>query len=809
MEMQVRSNDIQVNVEDEMRKSYMDYAMSVIIGRALPDARDGLKPVHRRILYAMNDLGLQRNKPFKKSARVVGDVIGKYHPHGDTAVYDAIVRMAQDFSLRSPLIDGQGNFGSMDGDPAAAMRYTEVRMTRISSELLADLEKETVEFVPNYDETLEEPSVLPAKVPNLLLNGSSGIAVGMATNIPPHNLEEVVDALIVLVKNPETEVDELLKIITGPDFPTGGFIYGREGIISAYRTGRGILQLRARAFIEKKKTGERESIVISEIPFQVNKARLVEKIAELVQNKKIEGISDIRDESDREGVRVVIDLKKDEISKVILNKLYKLTQMQVTFGIIFLAIVDGGPRVLNLKEILEHFISFRKEIVTRRTAFDVKKAEQRAHILEGLKAALDHLDSVIKLIRKSESPVEAKNNLMKSFNLSEIQAQAILDMRLQRLTALERDKINAEHLETTELIEKLRQILENERLVLEIIVEELQELKEKYGDPRRTEIVEQSEEINIEDMIVEEQMVITVSSSGYIKRNPITLYRTQLRGGKGVTGMTTKEEDFVENLFVASTHAYILVFTDKGKAYWIKTYEIPQAGRSARGKAIVNLLNISADESISAVLPVGSFEEGGYVVMATKNGIIKKTELKAYSRPRANGIAAITIEQDDALIGVDITDGDREIFLGTKLGMAIRFREQDVRPTGRVSRGVRGIRLKKDDEVVGMEVLRGDSTLLTIAERGYGKRSRAFEYRRQSRGGKGIITIKTFERNGNVVGVKQVTEEDNLMIITSKGKIIRIAVHNISVIGRNTKGVRLISVEKDERVVGVTRLAEE
>jgi len=808
MGMQIRSNDIQVNVEDEMRKSYMDYAMSVIIGRALPDARDGLKPVHRRILYAMNDLGLQRNKPFKKSARVVGDVIGKYHPHGDTAVYDAIVRMAQDFSLRSPLIDGQGNFGSMDGDSAAAMRYTEVRMTRISSELLADLEKETVEFVPNYDETLEEPSVLPAKVPNLLLNGSSGIAVGMATNIPPHNLEEVVDALIVLVKNPETKADELLKIIPGPDFPTGGFIYGREGIVSAYRTGRGILQLRARAFIEKKEKGERESIVISEIPFQVNKARLVEKIAELVQNKKIEGISDIRDESDREGVRVVIDLKKDEISNVILNKLYKLTQMQVTFGIIFLAIVDGGPRILNLKEILEHFISFRKEIITRRTAFDLKKAEQRAHILEGLKAALDHLDSVIKLIRKSESPVEAKNNLMKSFNLSEIQAQAILDMRLQRLTALERDKINAEYLETIKLIEKLRQILENERLVLEIIVEELQELKEKYGDPRRTEIVEQSEEINIEDMIVEEQMVITVSSSGYIKRNPITLYRTQLRGGKGVTGMTTKEEDFVENLFVASTHAYILVFTDKGKVYWIKTYEIPQAGRSARGKAIVNLLNISQDENVSAVLPVGSFEEGGYVVMATKNGIIKKTELKAYSRPRANGIAAITIEQDDALIGVDITDGNREIFLGTKLGMAIRFREQDVRPTGRVSRGVRGITLRKDDEVVGMEVLRGDSTLLTIAERGYGKRSNAFEYRRQSRGGKGIITIKTSERNGNVVGIKQVTEEDNLMIITSKGKIIRIAVHKISVIGRNTKGVRLISVEDDERVVGVTRLAE-
>jgi DNA gyrase subunit A len=807
--MQIRSNDIQINIEDEMRKSYLDYAMSVIIGRALPDARDGLKPVHRRILYAMNDMGLQWNKSYKKSARLVGDVIGKYHPHGDTAVYDATVRMAQNFSLRSPLVDGQGNFGSMDGDPPAAMRYTEVRMTQISSELLADLEKDTVDFVPNYDGTLEEPSVLPTKVPNLLLNGSSGIAVGMATNIPPHNLGELADALIAMVRNPEIDVNELIKIIPGPDFPTGGFIYGKEGIVSAYKTGRGILKIRAKAFIEKQAKGDRESIIISEIPFQVNKARLIEKIAELVHNKRIEGISDIRDESDRDGVRVVIDLKKDEISRVILNNLFKLTQMQIVFGIIFLAIAEGRPRVLNLKEMLEYFIGFRKEVITRRTAFELKKAENRAHILEGLKIALENLDAIIQLIRKSESPSAAKYNLMDKFNLTEVQSQAILDMRLQRLTALERDKITAEYAETIKLIEKLRQILENDSLVLEIIVEELKELKDKYSDPRRTEIIDESQDINIEDMIVEEQMVVTVSNSGYIKRNPVSLYRTQLRGGKGVTGMTTKEEDFVEKLFVASTHAYILVFTDKGKVYWIKTYEIPQAGRAARGKAIVNLLNISSDENISAVLPVSSFEEEGFVVMATKKGIIKKTELKAYSRPRTNGIAAIVIEPGDSLIGVDITNGNREIFLGTKKGMAIRFKEQDARPIGRVSRGVKGITLGKDDEVVGMEILSGDATVLTVTERGYGKRSNVSEYRRQSRGGKGIITIKTDQRNGNVVGIRQVVEEDNIMMITSKGKIIRINVKNISVIGRNTKGVTLINVEPDERVVGMTRLADD
>jgi DNA gyrase subunit A len=809
MTVEVRSQDIQVNIEDEMRKSYLDYAMSVIVGRALPDARDGLKPVHRRILFAMHDMGLESSKSYKKSARVVGDVIGKYHPHGDSAVYDAIVRMAQDFSMRNPLVDGQGNFGSMDGDPPAAMRYTEVRMTKIAGELLADIEKETVDFSATYDGTLEEPTVLPARVPNLLLNGSSGIAVGMATNIPPHNLVELCDGLIALIHNPEMTVEELMQIIPGPDFPTGAFIYGREGIESAYRTGRGILKMRAKAFIEKKQKGDKESIVISEIPFQVNKARLIEKIAELVQEKKIEGIADIRDESDREGVRVVIDLKKDEISRVILNNLYKHTQMESAFGIILLAIVEGKPQVLTLKELLEHFVAFRKEVITKRTVFDLRKAEARAHILEGLKIALDNIDEIVQLIRSSASPAEAKANLLSRFGLTDIQAQAILEMRLQRLTGLERDKINEEYLSIIKLIERLRQILENERLVQELIVEELQEIKEKYGNKRRTEIVPTSKEISIEDMIVEEQMVVTVSSSGYIKRNPVSLYRTQLRGGKGVTGMTTKEEDIVETVFVASTHDYILVFTDKGKVYWIKTYEIPQASRAARGKAIVNLLNLASGETIAAVLPVSNFEGGGFIVMATRNGTIKKTELSAYSNPRANGIIAITIDEGDRLISVNVTDGNREIFLGSKLGMAIRFKEENVRSMGRTATGVRGIALEEGDEVVAMEILRGDATLLSITERGYGKRSNIAEYRRQSRGGKGIITIKTDERNGNVVGIKQVMEEDNIMIITSKGKLIRIDMKNVSVIGRNTKGVRLINVEEGERVVGVTKVAED
>ncbi len=802
------ANIVPVNIEDEMRKSYMDYAMSVIIGRALPDVRDGLKPVQRRILYAMEDMGLQWNKQYKKSARLVGDVIGKYHPHGDSAVYEAIVRMAQDFSLRNPLVDGQGNFGSMDGDPPAAMRYTEIKMARVASEMLADIDKETVNFTGNYDNSLQEPVILPSKVPNLLINGSAGIAVGMATNIPPHNLSEVVDALIALIDNPDIAISELMTFLPGPDFPTGGFVHGKEGLKDAYETGRGSIQLRARSFIEKRKKGDREDIIISEIPFQVNKARLIERIAELVQEKKIEGIADVRDESDRDGMRIVIELKKDGIGSVILNQLYKLTPMQTSFGIILLAIVDNQPQILSLKEILEHFIEFRKEIITRRTQFDLRKAEERAHILEGLKIAIDHLDAIIKLIRSSQSPAEAKERLMQEFQLSDVQAQAILDMRLQRLTALERDKINEEYLETIKLMEKLRHILENERLVLEIIIEELKALKEKFGDARRTELIEKTEEIRLEDLIVEEQMVVTVSNTGYIKRNAISLYRTQGRGGKGVTGMTTKEEDFVETLFVASTHDYVLIFTNRGKVYWLKVYEIPEAGRAARGKAIVNLVKLSPGESTSAILPVSGFEEGNYVVMATQKGVVKKTDLSAYSHPRADGIIATVIDPGDSLIDAKLTDGSKEIFLGTKKGLAIRFNEQDVRPMGRVSRGVRGMSLEDDDEVVGMEVLSGDATILTITEHGYGKRTQSSEYRIQGRRGKGIITIKTSERNGAVVGMKQVTNEDNLMIITSTGKIIRIAVAKISVIGRNTQGVRLINIDKDEKVVGVARLAE-
>ena len=802
------ANIVPVNIEDEMRKSYMDYAMSVIIGRALPDVRDGLKPVQRRILYAMDDMGLQWNKQYKKSARLVGDVIGKYHPHGDSAVYEATVRMAQDFSLRNPLVDGQGNFGSMDGDPPAAMRYTEIKLARIASEMLADIDKETVNFTGNYDNSLQEPVILPSKVPNLLINGSAGIAVGMATNIPPHNLGEVVDALVALIDNPEISIRELMKLLPGPDFPTGGFVHGKEGLKDAYETGRGTIQLRARSFIEKRKKGDREDIVISEIPFQVNKARLIERIAELVQEKKIEGIADVRDESDRDGVRIVIELKKDGIGSVILNQLYKLTPMQSSFGIMLLAIVDNQPQILTLKEILEHFIEFRKEIITRRTQFDLRKAEERAHILEGLKIAIDHLDAIIKLIRSSQSPAEAKERLMQEFKLSDVQAQAILDMRLQRLTALEREKINAEYLETIKLMEQLRHILESERLVLEIIVDELKALKEKFGDARRTELIDKTEEIRLEDLIVEEQMVVTVSNTGYIKRNAISLYRTQGRGGKGVTGMTTKEEDFVETLFVASTHDYVLICTNRGKVYWLKVYEIPEAGRAARGKAIVNLVKLSPGESPAAILPVSGFEEGKYVVMATQKGVVKKTDLSAYSHPRADGIIATVIEPGDSLIDAKLTDGNKEIFLGTKNGLAIRFNEQDVRSMGRVSRGVRGMSLAKDDEVVGMEILSGDATILTITEHGYGKRTRSSEYRIQGRGGKGIITIKTSERNGAVVGIKQVTNEDNLMMITSTGKIIRIAVSKLSVIGRNTQGVRLINIDKDEKVVGVARLAE-
>jgi DNA gyrase subunit A len=805
---ELKSQQIPVNIEDEMKKSYMDYAMSVIVGRALPDIRDGLKPAHRRSLYAMHDMGNFWNKPYKKSARIVGDVIGKYHPHGDSAAYDTIVRMAQSFSLRYPLIDGQGNFGSQDGDPPAAMRYTEIRMDEITSELLSDLDKETVDFVPNYDGTLQEPTILPAKFPNLLVNGSSGIAVGMATNIPPHNLTEVIDGVTALVKNPDLSVEELMAIIPGPDFPTAGFIYGRAGIRDAYRTGRGILQLRARAFIEKNKKGDRESIIISEIPYQVNKARLIERIAELVQEKKIEGISDLRDESDREGVRVVIELKRKEIAEVVLNQLYQRTQMQITFGIIMLALVNNQPEVLTLKEQLGHFIDYRKVVIARRTAFELKKAEHRAHILEGLRIAINNLDKIISLIRASANPAAAKEGLMKNFELSELQAQAILDMRLQRLTALERGKIDKEYEELTTLIKKLKEILDKKELVREIIVEELTQIKEKYGDKRRTEIIDKEAEINLEDMIIEEDMVVTISHNGYIKRNPISLYRSQRRGGKGVTGMTTRQEDFVEHLFVASTHSHILFFTNTGKVFWQKVYELPQAGRAAMGKAIVNLLHLEPEEKIAAILPVREFTEGKYVIMATSRGLIKKTSLMAYSRPRAGGIIALAIDKGDELIAARLTDGNQEILLASKEGKAIRFKEQEARAMGRTARGVKGMTVGESDELIGMESLGEGAAILTVTENGFGKRTSTSEHRVQGRGGMGVITIRTNERNGNVIGMTQVTDEDEVMLITNHGKIIRMKITGISVIGRNTQGVKLIGVEKDEKVVGVARLAE-
>jgi DNA gyrase subunit A len=811
MPAQMVQNRIPVRLEEEMQKSYMDYAMSVIIGRALPDVRDGLKPVHRRVLYAMYDLSNDWNKPYKKSARIVGDVIGKYHPHGDLAVYDSLVRMAQDFSLRYPLIDGQGNFGSVDGDPPAAMRYTEVRMARFAGELLADIEKETVDFVSNYDGSLMEPSLLPARIPNLLVNGASGIAVGMATNIPPHNLREVIDAVIAVIKNSEISPEELSEIIPGPDFPTGGFILGRAGIREAYLSGKGMIQLRARALIERQKRTDRESIVITEIPYQVNKAKLLEKIAELVQERKIEGISDLRDESDREGMRMVIELKRDAVAQVVLNQLFKHTQMQVTFGIILLAIVHGQPQMLHIKDLLQQFINHRKEVVTRRSQFELGKAEANAHILEGLKTALDNLDRVISLIRSSKAPKDAKEGLMTKFSLSEAQAQAILEMRLQRLTNLEREKINEDYKELIKVIARLREILSNERLLLNLIIEELQEIRDRYGDERRTQIIEEAQEINLEDLIVEEDMVVTISHSGYIKRNAISLYRSQRRGGRGKMGMTTKEEDFVEQLFVASTHSSILFFTDSGKVLWLKVHEIPQGGRIARGKAIVNLLNISGEEKITAILPVRAFEEGKYVIMTTQKGVVKKTDLMSYSHPRTGGIIALTLDPGDELISACLTDGTKEILLSSREGKAIRFAEEEVRAIGRTARGVKGIRLSKDDFLVSMGVITPGTlgaAILSVTENGFGKRTPIDGYPLQNRGGKGVITIKTTPRNGKLVGVQQITEQDDVMLITDKGKIIRLRGEEISVIGRNTQGVKLIELEAGERVMAVTRLAE-
>jgi DNA gyrase subunit A len=799
---------IEVNIEEEMKRSYIDYAMSVIIGRALPDIRDGLKPVHRRVVYAMYDLKNTHEKPYKKSARIVGDVIGKYHPHGDTAVYDAIVRMAQDFSMRYPLIDGQGNFGSLDGDSPAAMRYTEIRLHRLAEELLSDIEKETVDFGQNYDESLQEPLVLPTRFPNLLLNGSSGIAVGMATNIPPHNLEELIDALILLIGKQDITVDELMEIIPGPDFPTGGFVYGKEGIVSAYKTGRGIIQIRARAIIEKKSKGDRESIVITETPYQVNKAKLMEKISELVREKRIDGISEFRDESDRDGTRIVIDLKKDEIADVVLNQLYKHTQMQVSFGIILLTIDAGQPRILDLKTILEKFVDYRKEVVIRKTRYDLRKAEDRSHILQGLKKALENLDEIISIIRGSKAPKEAKESLMLRFKLSEKQSQAILDMRLQRLTALERERVLDEHKELLKLISNLKAILNDDTLVLDIIVKELDEIKERFGNKRRTEIIDRGADFSSEDLIIEENMVVAITHRGYIKRNPTSIYRSQKRGGKGLLGIGVVEEDFVEHLFVASTHDYLLIFTGSGKMYWLKVHEIPQAGRMSKGKAIVNLLNIEKEEKISAILPISEFKEGQYVVMATRKGIVKKTPLLAFSHPRSRSIIAMSIEKDDCLISAHITSGSQDIFLGSRNGKAIRFHENELRPMGRQARGVKGISTAEGDEVVGMEILNKGKTILTVTENGYGKRTPTEAYRSQKRGGMGVITIRTTDRNGRVVVLMQVDEDDGLMLITDKGRVIRINAMGISVVGRSTQGVKLIGGQNGERVVDAAKMAE-
>jgi DNA gyrase subunit A len=808
METSDRPHKLPVNIEDEMRQSYMDYAMSVIVGRALPDARDGLKPVHRRAFYSMYDLNNDWNRPYKKSARIVGDVIGKYHPHGDAAVYDTIVRLAQDFSMRYPLVDGQGNFGSVDGDPPAAMRYTEIRLQRLAGELLADIDKETVDFVPNYDDTLSEPSVLPARLPNLLVNGSSGIAVGMATNIPPHNLSEVADALIALIDNPQLTVADLMRFIPGPDFPTAGFVCGREPIREAYETGKGILQVRGRTFMESDERTGRTSIIVNEIPYQVNKTRLIERIAELVNERRIEGVSDLRDESDREGMRIVVELRRDADADVVLNQLFKLTPMQESFGVIMLAIVDGRPRLLSLKDALQVFLEHRKEVITRRTVFELRKAEERRHVLEGLRTAIEHLDAVLELIRKAPDVATARRGLQQQFQMSEIQAQAVLDMRLQRLTSLERDKILEEHKQTLELIDRLQKILADEREVMKLVAEGLRELKASYGDARRTEIVDAAAEISLEDMIAEEDMVVTVSYQGYIKRNAVGLYRAQRRGGRGKVGASVRDADFIANLFVASTHSYLLFFTTVGRVYWRKVHEIPQAGRATRGKAIVNLLNLGPGERVSAFLPVREFKEGHYVVFSTSRGLIKKTDLMAYSNPRPSGIIAIALEEGDGVIGVRMTDGTQELILSTRGGQAIRFREGDVRPMGRDTYGVKGITLEQGDEVVAMDVLAPGASLLAVSERGYGKRSAMGDYRLQTRGGKGIITMRTTEKTGTVAGVLMVTDEDQVILVTDRGKVIRIRMGEIRVIGRNTQGVRLIDLEDEERVSSVARLAE-
>jgi DNA gyrase subunit A len=797
---------VPVSIEEEMKVSYLDYAMSVIIGRALPEVRDGLKPVQRRILYAMFREGLLPGKKYSKSAGVVGEVLKKYHPHGDTAVYDALVRLAQDFNMRYPLVDGQGNFGSVDGDPPAAYRYTEARLTALAEELLSDIDKDTVGFIPNFDETTQEPIVLPSRVPNLIVNGSSGIAVGMATNIPPHNLGEIIDGLVMLLENPQAGLEDLMSYIKGPDFPTGGIIHGTDGIIQAYNGGRGLIKVRAKARIEREHRGG-ENIIITELPYQVNKARLIEKIAELVRGKKIEGISELRDESDRDGIRVVMELKRGEMAQVVLNNLYKHTQMETTFGIIMLTLVNGQPRVLDLKKILAYFLRHRRDVVLRRTRFELRKAEERAHILEGLKIALDHLDEIISLIKKSTTPNEAKIGLMRDYPLSEIQAQAILDMKLQRLTGLEREKIMKEFGDILKDIERLKAILGSGALVSQIIKEELLAIRSRYADERKTEITSETKEISIEDLITDEEMVVTLSHQGYIKRNPSSAYRSQRRGGKGLIGMETKEEDFVKDLFIGATHDYMLFFSNLGRLYWLKTYQIPEAGRAAKGKALVNLLALSEGERITTAFPVRDFKEG-FLVMFTKNGIVKKTALEKYSNPRGKGIIAITIETDDELIAVRKTDGKSDLIIGTRNGLSIRFNEEDVRGTGRTSMGVKGIRLMKGDTVVSAEVAEEKTAILTVTEKGLGKRSNIADYRVQGRGGKGVISIKTTEKSGKAVCLMQVRDEDEVVMITSSGKLIMTLAGNISLLGRNTQGVKLMDVEGEDKIVSIGRVAE-
>jgi DNA gyrase subunit A len=798
-----------IAIEKELRKSYLDYAMSVIVGRALPDVRDGLKPVHRRALFAMRELGNIYNRPYIKSARIVGDVIGKYHPHGDTAAYDTIVRMAQDFAMRYPLVDGQGNFGSMDGDSAAAMRYTEARMTKLDQEIVADLDKETVDFVPNYDNSLLEPTVLPSKIPTLLVNGSSGIAVGMATNIPPHNLTEVINGLTALVDDPSISIHRLMEIITGPDFPTGAFICGRAGIREAYETGRGVILMRSRTHIEQRKNGA-ESIIITEIPYQQNKATLVEKIALLIKEKRVTSIADVRDESDRHGLRVVIELKKDEIPEITLNQLYKMTPLQKSFGIILLCIVNNKPEVLNLKQILEYFIAHRKTIVYRRTVFELRKAEERAHLLEGLKIAISNLDEVVELIRSSANPAEAKTELIKRFELSELQAQTILDMRLQRLTGMERDKIVSEYNEILEKIAWFNKILGDDSVVMQIIRDEFDKIREEYGDERRSEIIDAPDEILPEDMITPEEMVVTVSHTGYIKRNPISLYRAQRRGGKGVKGMTTIEEDFVTNLYTASTLDTFIFFTNKARVFWRKVYQLPLAGRTARGKAVVNLLELGEGEKLAAILPVANLaqaDESQTVLTVTKMGRVKKTSIAEYKKPLRKGKFGLTIKEDDEILSACITSGDDHIFLVTKNGKSIHFHESDVRTMGRLAAGVKGITLTDDDEVVGVVVRDSDDSILTVTENGYGKRTAVSEYRTQKRGGMGVFAISTSERNGKVVGALQVQDDDQVMLIANSGKVIRMPMHTVRIIGRNTQGVRLINLDKGEKVVGLSMLA--